>query len=100
MYKVSVEQEEQAVKMARDLENFVNPIHNVEAFVQHIIQRTHRTLQQQIGKLVFSLIKEWAATYNRGMYDLRNEEVCEKCKQIDDIMTREHSNNWNNLPMI
>ena len=67
MHKVLVESEEKAVKMADALGVFVNPYsHNAEAFVQRIVQRTHRTLQQQIGKLVFSLIKEWSAIHSNG----------------------------------
>jgi hypothetical protein len=46
------------------------------------IQKTHRTLQQGIGRIMVSLISQWASDYGYRNYDGRNEAVCELAHQI------------------
>ncbi len=43
-----------------------------EAFVEYILN-DHRTLQQNMGRIVVKLIHGWAEMYDTGHYDLRNE---------------------------
>ena len=44
----------------------------IDAFVGEVLNE-HRTVQQGMGRLVCALIEGWAAAYESGRYDLRNE---------------------------
>jgi hypothetical protein len=91
----------EAEKAAHALEDFVNPYgYDTTAFVEQITCRTHRTLQQCIGKLMFALIKKWAELYRKDMYDLRNEQLCQTCHNIDEMMTKDANGDWTYLPMV
>ena len=91
----------EAEKAARSLEDFVNPYgYDTNAFVEQIAYRAHRTLQQAIGKLVFALIKKWAEMYRENMYDLRNEQLCQTCHNIDELMTQDANGDWTYLPTV
>ena len=94
--------EKEAVSAAKNLEDFTNPYGcNMTAFVDQIVYRTHRTLQQSIGKLVFLLIKRWAEMHRCNRYDLRNEALCQACHNIDDLMTQEfRDKDWTYLPTV
>ena len=52
-----------------------------EGFMDEI-HRTHRTLQQGVGRLMVQLIKQWAQDYQSGNYDDRNKAVCELSRDI------------------
>jgi len=72
---------------ARDVVNMVNIIGGDEshvAFVQEIL-RSHRTLQQGVGRLVGMLITE-TAKMDDGCYDLRNEAWVKLCKRLAPIV--------------
>ena len=97
-------EEKRAEAVAQGLADFVNPFgHDHKTFVETIVWKTHRTLQQSIGGLVFKLIKGWAKAYHDGMYDGRNELLCKTCAKIDSLMT-EHDEvmqeDWDHLPCI
>ena len=101
MGDTSYNAEEEAISAAKDLENFVNPMGcDLKAFIDQMTYRTHRTLQQSVGKLVFMLIKRWAEMYHKDMYDGRNADLCDACDKIDRFMTKEQGDHWNYLPMI
>ncbi|RLI66826.1 MAG: hypothetical protein DRO67_00185 [Candidatus Asgardarchaeum californiense] len=86
---------------ANALEKFVNSYtYDVNTFIDKIVCRTHRTLQQSIGGLVFALIRKWAEMYRKDMYDLRNEQLCQVCHNIDETMTQEYNGDWTTLPTI
>ncbi len=92
---------QEAEDAAKNLESFVNPFGaDYEAFVDQIVYRTHRTLQQSIGKLMFLLIKRWAEMYRCGKFDGRNEALCRTCHNIDELMTEERGKAWGYLPMV
>ena len=44
----------------------------IQGFVEAVIY-DHRTLQQGVGRLVRALLTEWAAEYEKGHYDERNQ---------------------------
>jgi len=92
----------EAEEAAKALESFVNPYGcSLTAFVEQITHRTHRTLQQSIGKLVFKLIKGWAEMYRNKMYDGRNEDLCKVCHAIDKHMTEKAEGyDWAHLPTV
>lgn len=94
--------ETEARDTARQLGDFVNPYgYDAASFIEEICYRTHRTLQQSIGNLVFNLIKKWAECYDSKMYDGRNEDLCRKCKEIDTIMTDKNDGlDWTYLPTV
>jgi len=72
-------------ELAHELTNFVNVLNQTskehEEFVSAVLN-DHRTLQQEVGGLVFKLIKGWADAYDNGQYDARNEYLCKCCKKI------------------
>jgi len=72
------------IEAAKALADAVNIIGGVaeEAFVEELTVRTHRTLQQAAGNLMFQAIAKFAAEHDRGNYDLRNEALGKACKQI------------------
>jgi|GEM_PF-6286912 len=63
----------------------------------------HRTLQQGMGGLIFSIIKDSAKHYteNNTMYfDGRNDQFGRYCAEIDRHMTEQLHENWNKLACI
>jgi len=67
------------------MENFVNMMCNRkenEAFVEYIVHRTHRTLNQGLIGLFFDVIKEEAKLAETGRYDARNEASVMACKNL------------------
>ena len=105
--KRALEQNERvrvAEKAAERITSFVNPFgHDKESFVQAIVFKTHRTLQQSVAGLVFALIKAWAKQYHDGIYDGRNEQTCKTCAMIDQLMTENDEvmqERWDHLPCI
>ncbi len=47
--------------------------------------RTHRTLQQNYGRLLVASILCFAKMQDEGWYDLRNEALCQMCKKLEPI---------------
>lgn len=91
----------EAEKAAIALENFCNPYGCDHAsFVKQVTHRTHRTLQQTMGRLIFKLIKGWAEMYREDVYDGRNEALCRACHNIDELMTKEYNGDWTHLPTV
>lgn len=73
---------EKGKKMAMDFSDFVNSFStDKEGFVEEI-NRTHRTLQQSMFRIIIDLIKMWSDMYENKRYDLRNEKTCELCNKI------------------
>lgn len=67
------------------LERFVNVMCNRDEnkeFVEYIVHRTHRTLNQGIIGLVFDIIKEEAKLAETMRYDARNEASVMACKKL------------------
>lgn len=67
------------------LERFVNVMCNRDEnkeFVEYIVHRTHRTLNQGIMGLVFDIIKEEAKLAETMRYDARNEASVMACKKL------------------
>ena len=52
-----------------------------EAFVLEIL-KSHRTLQQAVGRVVVELIKKNAEEFDQGYCDLRNEAWLRLCSDI------------------
>ena len=72
--------QEEANKFA----NFMNVIGRAEqeAFVEKLCRGTHRTLQQSAFSTFMACIRTWAEMYEKGCYDLRNEETCRMSAEI------------------
>lgn len=68
-------------ELAQLVDEFVNSgkKEEVEAFADHIVNRTHRTLQQRIMGLFVATIEKWAAVPS---FDARNEATVKLCKKI------------------
>ncbi len=79
---------EEAKKIVEQLSSYVNNMgHNPEAFAEYVM-REHRTLQQQMFRLMLVSIKKWAET-KEGWYDLRNEDTVRICKKLQLILDSE-----------
>lgn len=68
---------EQRIKQTQAIKDFEHEVLNImgtgpEEFVEYILN-DHRTLQQNMGRIVAELIKGWAEDAKAGRYDLRNE---------------------------
>jgi hypothetical protein len=50
-----------------------------EAFLNH-----HRTLQQGFTRVVLAYLQKQAEMYEKGYYDLRNEDTCKWAKKLKD----------------
>lgn len=81
-------------EVAEKLEKFVNSFSfPAEEFADRITQRTHRTLQQSIMRIVIALLQRWSDNYEKGIYDLRNEDTCKLADKMikgagDDLFLR------------
>lgn len=67
------------------MENFVNVMSNRKEnaeFVNYIVHRTHRTLNQGLIGLFVEVMKEQALTYEKGRFDARNEASGKLCSEI------------------
>lgn len=75
-------------ELAQELANMVNSVlpEKHEEFIDEILSRTHRTLQQNIMRyVVLGLIEAWAEKYEKEhdkYFDLRNEATGRLCKRI------------------
>ena len=68
--------------LARDLGTFASgsmygagPSSKREEF-SSLITREHRTIQQNIGRVVIQLLEAWSEQFNDGVFDARNEAIC------------------------
>jgi hypothetical protein len=72
-------------KIAQEFCEAVNPMGNEKEFTQGFIDgfnRSHRTLQQKTGVVLYGLLTALSENYKRGQYDLRNEELCKFAAKI------------------
>ena len=69
---------------AVDFGHFVNVMGSAEkeAFAEKLCYGTHRTLQQSAFGTFLLCIEKWAEMYEKGCYDLRNEETCRMSAEI------------------
>ena len=74
--------------LAESLSNFVNNYDRSgnKVFVEYIVHRTHRSLQQSVFRLFYACIKEWSKCYEDHNYDPRNENTCRMCSEIVETM--------------
>ncbi len=74
---------------AMELERFVNVMCNCQEndnFVEYIVHRTHRTLNQGIMGLIFAIIKEEAKNDALQRYDARNEASVKACAKLSPLL--------------
>jgi hypothetical protein len=98
----STKQKYAGIEVARKLSDTVNSFDNypvLEGFVSEVCDQTHRTLQANIGRLIFACIRRWAEHYSHNRYDLRNEALCKSCRRIVEYMDKEHEY-WDHLPRV
>lgn len=56
---------------------------NLELLVGHLVDTTHRTLQQSLMRgFVLPLLKRWSEDFKNGHYDLRNEATVKLANKI------------------
>ena len=73
-------------EVAAELENWANGASkkDVAELVEHLTQRTHRTIQQRLMGVVVSLVEAWAEAYDAKRFDARNEATCKLAKRFCD----------------
>jgi hypothetical protein len=75
-----------AAEMAQTLDEFVNSgsmgKEKTKEFVEQIVNRTHRTLQQLIMGLFVATIEGWAEACDQNNFDGRNESTVKLAKKI------------------
>lgn len=79
---------EKGAELAETLSRFVNRYDSkvaVEAFIEEITCRTHRTLQQNIMGLFLQLVDSWAERDAEGQYDLRNEGTVKLATKLKEV---------------
>jgi hypothetical protein len=82
--------EEIGVEVARDLMKMVNCFDSsyVQPFIE-TVTNDHRTLQQTAMGLFLQTICAYANNYDKGRYDLRNEESCRLAVGIRSFLEKE-----------
>ena len=81
--KTGKERGTDAAKAIADLVNILGGnIEAEDAFVEELTVRTHRTLQQSAGGLLFRCIAEFSERYEKGYYDARNEAFLSACHDL------------------
>lgn len=83
-------QRESQTKAIKDFEHEVLNImgNGPEEFVEYILS-DHRTLQQNMGRIVIQLIEGWAEDADAGRYDLRNEATVLFAQKVRDQILSE-----------
>jgi hypothetical protein len=89
MKKKLVEINQEVMNVVDSLAHLVNSTDTHEKEFADEIMKLHPTLQQSIMECFLSCIKLWADKYDKGWYDLRNEQTCNLAKEI---MTSVNSN--------
>ena len=81
-------------EMAKMLDEFANGAtkEEIDEFVEQMVFRTHRTIQQKTFGIFLALIQKYAGLKD-GQYDLRNEQtvlvskkICEKIDKYEMMM--------------
>jgi hypothetical protein len=69
--------------VAQELSDFVNSSYSIteQEFVDTLLSE-HKTLQQSVFRLFIQCVEGWAEMYDKGCFDVRNEETCKLSKQI------------------
>jgi len=58
------------------LADFVNDYGaDAKGFIEEL-RRSHRTIQQNFGRLMVCMLRQWALDFERNNYDARNEATC------------------------
>ncbi len=81
MYDLKMEMEEAISHLGNAVNNFNYGEQSVEFFNQ--LSRQHRTLQQNIWRMIVNTIREYADT---KYFDLRNEDSVKFCKKVQEFM--------------
>jgi hypothetical protein len=76
-------------KMVSNLMNNMNSQYDEDLFVNEILCE-HRTIQQQIGKLMLRMIVAWGDNGRAGRYDARNEMICKISEKLLTILEEEY----------
>jgi hypothetical protein len=64
------------------LASFINDYGaDTEGFMVEL-NRTHRTMQQGLGRLAMLMLQRWREDYQRGSFDGRNEAVCKLANEL------------------
>lgn len=58
---------------------------NARVFAQEVM-REHRTIQQNLFRVVGMLIDEWAGAHENNTYDPRNEYTVKRCREIKETV--------------
>ena len=73
-----------SVAAAREFSRAVNELSfDSDAFAKEL-RSDHRSIQQNVGRVVFELLSQWAQDYETGNYDLRNEDTVRAAYEIFD----------------
>ena len=85
--------EDSAADVAQVLSRFVNRgMSSAQtAELAAMIRNDHRTLQQRVGSLVFTLIAQWSDDFEAGRYDLRNSDTCRLAKKLADVLKEDRA---------
>ena len=79
-------------QLAKDLSRMINNMASEEdeqAFVEEVM-RDHRTLQQKTARLFLQCFIGWAADYERGYFDGRNETTCKIAHDFIKLLEAEY----------
>ena len=81
---------EKGEDVARLLMSYVNAFHlsDEKEFINGCVYE-HRTLQQNLFRMIYKMIQEWAKMSIDGRFDLRNEGTVNACRKIVTILDRE-----------
>jgi len=76
-------------QMVSKLMNNMNSQYDEDLFVNEILCE-HRTIQQQIGKLMLRMIVAWGDNGRADRYDARNEKICKISEKLLTILEEEY----------
>lgn len=71
----------EAEKVHDTFSRYVNGQANPAMFAE-CVMRDHRTLQQNMSRVIFACVTRWAMEYDKGYYDARNEDTVTLCHDI------------------
>lgn len=80
--KKLVESSHEVINAVDTLAHLVNSTDTHEKEFADEVMKLHPTLQQSVMDCFLSCIKLWAEKYDKGWYDLRNEQTCKVAKAI------------------
>lgn len=74
-------------EMAQMLDEFCNGVtqEKIDEFVDTLVHRTHRTLQQKIASLMLNAFEKWG-DLKEGQYDLRNEATVKVARLVKEAI--------------